>query len=448
VWAACCRQVLPLIPWEDLAGRPDLVPLKNGFVCFTTFLTRYQVLFRNKFGLHAGFRHKLQASLFEAIMLADGTLRETLGLIPGSGTFVGSEQFRLALEAQGKVITPQQSSALFRFTLTSSGRGIRVEDFLGSLSLNFAVLHPRKTTDANKFVPDKLDEIAREILDAARLRSQNQHKASMESIAVILRNWFWKADKSQNGYLEVDEFIKAIRSLVCCRSLTQDRLTAIADFVDLSGDGRINYAELLSALCVRQAEGLKLDYGPGPAVLAEDILETAYHALHFVYARPLRKLLRRMLPAGSRRCGARMFGRALQVINSAADTKLLTERQMSALVESLDTEQTGLDINDPWFDFEDFFASFRIIDTEVENGDEDEPLARSLDAFSVGAPSAPRVPASATFAALSEARAAARSLAAASSAPAAASGIAGKPVDLAAAAKCALALVADPTAFG
>merc|ERR1712039_1055317 len=181
------------------------------------------------------------------------------------------------------------------------------------------------------------------------------------SVATVLRRFFEEADKDENGYLELEEFIDAIKHFECCAGFNTDKLRAIGAYVDLNNDGRLNYAELLSALCVRHVDGTNARKH-GPKALLEDMLEAVHRVLYFEYAKPLRTMLRHLSPPGCTRCTPAKFQRALVALNDGVGCGLLTVQQICSLVESLDvntlaTEQQG------HFDFEDYFNSFEIVDT-------------------------------------------------------------------------------------
>ncbi|CAE7829529.1 pef-1, partial [Symbiodinium sp. CCMP2592] len=168
VWLNCCRRVLPQIPWEDLLDEPRFVPINSGHVNYMLFLTRYQVRFRHKQGLHASFHRRLASQLFEGLLLADRPLRETLALLDLNGDGVVSvDEFAGALARFGKVLLPSQAKALYRTTADQGGT-VRVETFLATLSLHFALTHPTPTTPETAFVPKLLDAICRDILRLGR----------------------------------------------------------------------------------------------------------------------------------------------------------------------------------------------------------------------------------------------------------------------------------------
>ncbi|CAK9060507.1 Hypothetical protein SCF082_LOCUS31862, partial [Durusdinium trenchii] len=129
-------------------------------------------------------------------------------------------------------------------------------------------------------------------------------------------------------YLEPKEFKDALRELPSGQHLLDEELEHLANYVDLNGDGRINYPELLRALYVRAGQGAK--------ALLEDSLEAVHRVLHFEFARPLRSLLRRLNPA-ARRCSCSSFRRALHSLNSAGGASL-SEVQLSCLVDSIDVD--------------------------------------------------------------------------------------------------------------
>ncbi|CAE7334251.1 ppt1, partial [Symbiodinium sp. CCMP2456] len=168
-----------------------------------------------------------------------------------------------------------------------------------------------------------LDAICRDILCLGR-------EEEGPGVAVLLRRFFEHADRSgnNNGYLELDELLLALRTLPSCRGLGEEELEAVGKFVDLNGDKRINYAELLRALSVRHCNA---DPGRrGPKALLEDMLEAVHRVLHFDFAKPLRSLLRRLCPRGCTRCTPAKFRQALESLNGQEPPRLSTT-QLSCL---------------------------------------------------------------------------------------------------------------------
>lgn len=362
-WAACCRRVLPLIPWEDYADDSRLVPKQAGRVCYTLFLTRYQVRFRNKLGLHSGFRRRLAEQLFEGLLRADYTLRDMLRVLDADGDgSISAEEFASALARIGKVLTASQARELHRLTVVPSGT-IKVEDFLGSISLYFKLANPSLTTLETAFVPARLDAICKDLLDLAGGPSAS----GSQSVAVILRRFFERADRDQNGYLEPDELVAALQPLRSCADLSKAQLEAVARYIDFDQNGHINYTELLSALCVRHADA-PVGMCPGPRELVEDVHESVNRIMFFEYLRTLRTLLRRLFPPGCTRCTPSDFEKALAALNSSDGGELLSMAQIKSLVETLDVDVQGEEA-EGHFDFEDYFESYAIVDTF---GDDDD----------------------------------------------------------------------------
>eukprot|EP01062_Namystynia_karyoxenos_P066030 TRINITY_DN60049_c0_g1_i1.p1 TRINITY_DN60049_c0_g1~~TRINITY_DN60049_c0_g1_i1.p1 ORF type:complete len:1041 (+),score=335.37 TRINITY_DN60049_c0_g1_i1:85-3123(+) len=371
---ACCYRELPLIPWEEvMRGDPDgaIVPVQSGLVRYTHFLTRYQVRFRNKLGKHAGFRRSLTNSLYDSLLTADHTLRDTFALIDTDGDGkVSVEEFGSALEKFGKVLNQEQVGALYRTTIASEG-SVSIEDFLGGLSVRFAITAARPTTEANAFVPGLLDLIGRQILDrygtAARGPSGRRGSAAPLSAAQVLRSFFEQSDSDGDGHLSHQEFLAAIRDLPCCRQYSDMQLGEVASYIDYDRNGRINYLETLCALNVRHDEG---DQGrqrrQGPSQLVEDLLEAVYRVLRFEYSKPLRSLLHNMVAPGSTRCTPALFEAALTTLNRGDGGGHLTEGQIRCLISTLDVD-TRPGEPSPHFDFEEFFASFEVVDTVLDD---------------------------------------------------------------------------------
>jgi len=157
--------------------------------------------------------------------------------------------------------------------------------------------------------------------------------------------------------LEARELCAALRALPAAASLEEEQLHQLTQYMDLNGDGRLNYVEFLRALYVRA--------GHGARALLEDSLEAVHRVLHFEFARPLRSLLRRICLG--QRCSTVDFRRALISLNQATkaganENETLSDEQLSCLVDSIDAKML-LDEEEPHFDFENFLDSFSIVDS-------------------------------------------------------------------------------------
>jgi len=358
-WLSCCCSVLPLIPWEHYAGDPRIAPVLGDQVSYLSFLMRYQVRFRNRLGRHSGFRRQITDRLFEGLMKADRSLRESLDVLDSDRDGrVSVKDFARALSSFGIVLAEGQTAMLYKTTIACEDK-LLPEDVLGALSVRFSMRNARQTTDADVSAPRHLELACRDLLENAPLG---------QSLPQVLRAFFEKSDANQNGFLELPEIVEAFRMLPSCQGLEASQLRAMAAFVDVTGDGRVNYPELLAALCVRRSETeAKVDAagngrGLGPDVLLEDLLEAIYRVLRFEYAKPLRMMLRHQLPSGCRRCTPELFGRSLLALVQSAAASQMNSQQISLLVESLDVDEAA-DGEPASFDFEEFFDSFTIVDT-------------------------------------------------------------------------------------
>eukprot|EP00930_Biecheleria_cincta_P083239 TRINITY_DN72847_c0_g1_i1.p1 TRINITY_DN72847_c0_g1~~TRINITY_DN72847_c0_g1_i1.p1 ORF type:complete len:1307 (-),score=201.10 TRINITY_DN72847_c0_g1_i1:507-4427(-) len=244
-WLGCCCRVLPRIPWEHYAGNPRIAPVLGDRVSYLSFLMRYQVRFRSRLGRHSGFRRQLTDRLFEGLMKADRSLRESLDLLDSDrdGT-VSVKDFARALSSFGIVLAEGQIAMLYKTTIACHDK-LLPEDVLGALSVRFSMRNARQTTDADVSAPRHLELACRDLLETA---------PPGQSLPQVLRAFFEQADTNQNGFLELPEIVEAFRTLPSCGGLEASQLQAMAAFVDVTGDGRVNYPELLAALCVRRSE--------------------------------------------------------------------------------------------------------------------------------------------------------------------------------------------------
>ena len=62
-----------------------------------------------------------------------------------------------------------------------------------------------------------------------------------------LADFFTVKDTDNSGYLEKEEFVKAIGQLPYCDGWRRADLEAVAEYCDLLENGRINYLEFLNA---------------------------------------------------------------------------------------------------------------------------------------------------------------------------------------------------------
>jgi len=130
------------------------------------------------------------------------------------------------------------------------------------------------------------------------------------------------------------------------------------EYCDFLGNGRINYLEFLHSFNVEANSKLAEE-------LHEDLLEGIYRVLYFDYRSLVGSALRHYVMPLAKRCTAREFELALSAVNTTQC--LLAEAQISLLIDTLSLDEDGT------FDFEDFFASFEVIDTAL-GADEDSDL--------------------------------------------------------------------------
>lgn len=364
-FVAACKRAVPGVAWQDILPHfSEIFPQQDGRISYTRFLSKYRLCFSSKSGEHTRVYNQFADKLFGSFLRADRTLRETLGILdPDSDGIVTAEEFAAALARTGCMLHDTQVPRMFR-AKTSHDSTVHVEDFLGSLSVGFALKHMKAPPAGSEFVPAKLDSICRDICNEMSIGAGG----AKESVPVLLRKWFQHVDKNNTGFLRVTDLAEAMQSLPSSAGLSTLQLLLVAKYVDGDSNGSINYLEVLEALSVQHSKSQgelerRPDGGlmgrPTPDVVLDDMVETVCCVLALEYGfGTVRGLLQHMLPPGSTRCTPAIFQRALMALTHGPSEVHLSDQQVQCLVDSIDIGD-GDD-----FDFDKYFKSFDIIDTE------------------------------------------------------------------------------------
>jgi len=178
---------------------------------------------------------------------------------------------------------------------------------------------------------------------------------------------FQSMDTSGDGMLQIDEFVAGIQKLpgiekiVLSNGTTMERdvLMNMAQVIDVSGNGTINYLEFLQAFA--QEDTGKLDIADS---LGEDIVTTLFRHRHAI-----RMGFHYLDDDGAGKIKANDFQAVLQGVNSALSRpeKTLTNTQISLLVGAMSSEANEkASDGEPLVNYEFFLKSFVILDKEQD----------------------------------------------------------------------------------
>eukprot|EP00756_Hemistasia_phaeocysticola_P064381 Hpha_TRINITY_DN7751_c0_g1::TRINITY_DN7751_c0_g1_i2::g.85490::m.85490 len=348
------------IDWDDMARTLGVADSQTGLVNYTVFLARFQIRFANKFGLHAGFRRAITDRAFEALLLADLSMRETFAVLDRNDDgLVSIHEFQTVLESAGVGLTRPQIQALCRTIVAHAshpdahGR-LRIEDFLGRLQLRYRQTHAGIAGPEYEWVPQFLTVVAKDMLreqHAARQRGEQGMVLGGEDRVSMLTEWFHKADADQTGFLSPAELHAALKTLPCCKDFADDKISIIVKYCDQVGSDNINYLEFLNAFHLEDSAGPEL---------AEDVLEYIYRIIHFEFEVPLRRTFRSQDAEASGRITREQFESCVYAVNATRSPPAMTEQQVATLAETLSLAEDGM------LDYEDWLNSFEIIDTVLD----------------------------------------------------------------------------------
>lgn len=356
------------VDWDEYAQTLGVVNATQR-VNYPAFLHRFQIRFSNKFGRHAGFRRAITDNAFEALLLADLSMRETFAVLDRNDDgLVSIQEFQKVLESAGVGLTRPQIQALFRTIIAhashpDAGGRMRVEDFLGRLQLRYHATHQKSAaTGRHDWVPQALMVVAREMLNDEQQRRQRGEGATVlmgEDHVSLLTEWFHRADQDQTGFLSLDELAAALRGLPSCEKHSPEQLRQIGEYIDIVGNGRINYLEFLNAFHLEDTKGNEL---------AEDMLEYVYRRLHFDFETPLRRTFHQQDPDSDGRLTKDQFERCVSAVNAAQSPAAFSKGQIKCLLDTLTltTPPGATPGTEPSIDYDDWLKSFEIVDTVLD----------------------------------------------------------------------------------
>eukprot|EP00659_Diplonema_papillatum_P004289 gene4289-6626_t len=355
LWREGCASVLSEdLPWLDIQESLQVVDGSSKLVQYPSFLSRFQIRFRNKMGLHGGFRRAITDRCYQMLLMSDLSMRETFAVLDRNDDgLVSIHEFNEVLSSLGTGMTKPQLQALMKTIVVhgchpGAGGKLKIEDFLSRLQLKYSSTHAKCATVAQEWVPTFLNKVAKDILQVVQKNAKRAEEMVLQSTAPIgyLTEFFNGCDLDKNGYLEQMEFIRALRVLPCCKNLTEEQLNQLASYCDIDENGRINYLEFLHTFHVEDSSGSEL---------SEDVLEYVYRVLHFEFTQPMRRAFHALGEVGGK-VTAMQFQNVIETVNSLTTPSPLGKDQIQCLVDTLSLDDSGR------LDFEDYLGSFEIVD--------------------------------------------------------------------------------------
>eukprot|EP01068_Selenidium_serpulae_P013141 Selendium_serpulae@DN5931_c0_g1_i1.p1 len=392
-WRESCLSCLSdKLPYMNLQKRMKVVNAADGMVHYNDFLGRFRVEFRPKQAAHENWRHDCIQKVFESIMQADLSLKETLMVFDRNcdGTVSYRDFSELLTELDLGMSEPQVRLLMRLITASHLQEGdpnarIDAAEFLG----RFKVVYGNATKENSKgekeeWIQQALQAIGKQIL-ADRNEAAGRHYEQQEPIsapevqnrrrssairAVALFQKFkdFNEDSSNEGFLPYSDFVQAIRRLGLSQiedelgwKLTEHQLIEIARSIDVTRSGKINYLEFLNAFHVVDSNS--------NTNLAEEIWSQICGTI-FQHKSSIRRALRHFDPALTGNVDIDDFRAALMTLNSvlARSEAPLTEEQIESLACGIESD------NDEMIAYEDFLESFFVVDTKANETEDAEPL--------------------------------------------------------------------------
>lgn len=383
VWREGCATVVDdALPWKHLQSAMGVVN-ESGEVHYVKFLTRYRIAFDSSDGMSlAGWERTVWSKIMETLLHSDLSLREALAALdPTNNGLVSPGEFGKLLESCGVEISPLQARALLRTFVNpcpgspkTTGAGlssaakpavakgiweVSLWDVLTRLQVSLPLSPKPDIQDpglADWAVP-KLRKVADVVLrDSWQRLAEMGAKREEWPTARLIAVWFEDANASQSGFLDIGELVFALSKLATSLEgngvpCDQMSLARLAKYMDIDGNGRINFFEFLNGLTIEDALGEDFQ---------QDLLETMHAAIYFNVV-PIRSALIRFDTELSGEVSSQDFVIALMAVQSALSAGVsgcngLTRLQVSAIADSI--SKNGDNIS-----YEKFLGSFRIVDT-------------------------------------------------------------------------------------
>jgi len=352
-WARGMTQVLYLdVPW--LKYRPWLARLEtDGTIDYPAFLRRFQIRLKGPYGQ---WQRGVLQTLFNSLLAADLQMDELLSYFDkdGDGSVSAAEATEALSKADLGLSAAQIEQVVRSLGLSKDGTdGIKTEEFLGKLMVASEASSVVARSEREKYDLAQITKLLRGI--------QKKKGKKLEDI-------FAESDGDGNGYVDYDEF--AATCLAYQKMCSPDELAyeyehedllEIAEALDLSKQGRINYlsfAALLKLDEVSQAAaasgGNKAQLGWADSTLVQHICTTLWANDVLVH-----KAFRAFDTDNDGNLAPNGFRAALATANAelARPHTPLTKAQIDQLVSALPQDARGR------IDYNDFMEAFEVVDT-------------------------------------------------------------------------------------
>ncbi|XP_026191543.1 serine/threonine-protein phosphatase with EF-hands 1 [Cyclospora cayetanensis] len=368
-WREACSIVLGQeLPWVNIMKCLKAVS-KDGFVHYNDFLYRYKVDFRPPICKHLNWRQECVARVFESIMSADLSLKETLMLFDRNcdGT-VSVREFNELLSELDIGLSEPQVRILMRLITASpafnaAAGSIDVAEFLGRFKVVYSnsIKEDRALHCIGKAIlADKAEAASRhyeqqQLQEGGFMGEGGSRRRSSADRAVALFQKFKDYNEGGDGYLSYDDFISGIKRLNIDEeelgfALTDAHLYRVVEAIDLTGSKRINYLEFLQAFHVVDSSSKNN--------LAEELWGQICTTL-FQHSNSIRRALHQFDPDLTGKVDSEDFRSALVTLNTvlARTEAPLTEEQIDLLVNFMDLDSEGM------VEYEEFLDSFIPVDS-------------------------------------------------------------------------------------
>jgi len=376
----CCGQTLPwkdsLDYWQAIEGlhageKADELNERLS-LDYDEFLSRFRVELAENF---QSWKFSAVNDAFSNLISKHASLKDLVAAVDKDGDGkVSKAEFKQILTESGVTLSNSQMETLMRHIGFSHGRDgdkIDTNEFLN----RFALTHNMDESIAgHKVEKDQWAAIALEIIGHHVLKIPGEKKQDKKSWKFFSSNdgqdkpaghllaIFKQFDTSGDGSLSIAEFIGGMKQIpdldqvkVEGKSLTEADFTRIANHVDASGDGTVDYLEFVAAFNLQD----KQDHAVTGA-LCEDITTTLFRnrnallaACHFFDVTKKQHIT------------PDEFGESLEAVSQVLKKpeQPFTPAQIGRLVSAV-SEATGHG-DDMSVKYQDFVNSFELLDTKL-----------------------------------------------------------------------------------
>jgi len=338
-WREGMTAVLKLdVPWFSLQKQladPD----DDGFVDYRAFLDkmRNKAMIEGLKNTEKGWEKQMVVKLYEAILRADFTLKETLEEFDPDGDGVVSPwEFKQAL-TKCKVDVPEsQIVTLMRLIDRGDGK-LDVGSFLDRFQVVYSTAAEQGLDNAK--ASGGAQKVRMILADVGRKLMKQKSRIQV----------FQDIDTNGDGFISEDEFYSMIDRLSLTNCTAQDK-KEMWMYVDVNGDGHLNYLEFCAAFQVIDTQD-----SSGNAV--NEIVECIVTALQKNMS-SLEFAFRFFDQRGAGQVSVQDFKAGLRALNASisdggSSSAPLSEDQLEVLVHFVDRDGDGN------VDYEEFLSAFK-----------------------------------------------------------------------------------------